>query len=283
MNNTAVFILSYKRPYKVLTYNLLKSLNYNGEIYIVASDDDPSLNEYIEKFKTNLIVFSKENARDITDLCDNWENRKLVVFARNQIYRIAKNLRLKYFCVLDDDYDRFSYRRCFGNTLKGFKVKDINTIMESCFNYLDKTENLDCFAWCQDGDFIGGASAFEDIGCKRKIMNAYFFKTERPIRFLGSINEDLNASVYEGQRGKVFFTINDISIHQLLTQQNAGGLTDAYLDSGTYIKSFYSVIVAPNCVKVSALGNKDLRIHHKVKWSNACPKIIREEVKYGKQ
>lgn len=281
MTKSATFIFSYKRANKLMTYDVLKNTNYTGDIYIVVSDDDPTLNEYFEKFK-NVVVFSKEDARSTTDLCDNFENRKLVVFARNYIFKIAKQMGLDCFCVLDDDYDRFSYRRCFGDKLKGFKVKNSEIIINECFKYLMKTDTLDCFAWCQDGDFIGGASGFENIGGKRKIMNAYFFKTNRPIRFLGSINEDLNASVYEGQRGKVFFTINDVSIHQMMTQQNAGGLTDAYLDSGTYIKSFYSVIVAPNCVKVSAMGNKDLRIHHKVTWDKACPKIIRENVKYGK-
>lgn len=58
-----------------------------------------------------------------------------------------------------------------------------------------------------------------------------------------------------------------------------GGLTDAYLDSGTYVKSFYSVIAVPNCVKISAMGSKDLRIHHKVDWNKAVPKLLRAE--YG--
>ena len=117
-----------------------------------------------------------------------------------------------------------------------------------------------------DGEIIGGNGVFEAWG-------------DKPIRFIGSINEDLNASVYEGQRGKVFFTINDVSINQKDTQQNKGGLTDVYLDLGTYVKSFYSVIVAPNCVKISAMGNKDLRIHHKVIWNKCCPKIISERWK----
>lgn len=282
MFKSATFIFSYKRANKVFTHDVLKNTNYKGDIYIVISEDDPTISEYFDKFKKNVIVFSKEKARNITDLCDNWENRKLVVFARNYIFKIAEQMGLDCFCVLDDDYDRFSFRRCFGDKLKGFKVQNSGVIIEKCLKYLMNTDTLDCFAWCQDGDFIGGAGGFENIGGKRKIMNAYFFKTNRPIRFKGSINEDLNASVYEGQRGKVFFTINDVSIHQMMTQTNSGGLTDAYLDSGTYIKSFYSVIVAPNCVKVSAMGSKDLRIHHKVSWNKACPKIIREEVKYGK-
>lgn len=276
MNDTAVFILSYGRADNVITYHTLIKANYQGKIYIVVSDDDKQLDEYIKIYKDKVIVFSKEDARLMTDLCDNFEGRKIVVFARNYIFKIAKEKKLKYFCVLDDDYTRFSYRRCFGSVLKTFRVKEIDGIINACFDYLAKTPNLDCFAWCQEGDFIGGASSFEAIGKKRKIMNGYFFKTNKPIKFIGSINEDLSASVYEGQRGKVFFTINDVSIKQQITQANAGGLTEAYLDSGTYIKSFYSVMVAPNCVKISAMGNKDLRIHHKVNWNKACPKIIRE-------
>ena len=281
MNNTAVFIPTYKRAKKVLTYKTLRDAQYDGKIYLIVSDDDPQIEDYKKQYPSEVIIFSKEDARPFTDLCDNFENRKLVVFARNYMFKIAKDLNLDYFCVLDDDYDRFSFRRCFGEKLKGFKVLDIGRIIKACFSYLAKAPNLDCFTWCQDGDFIGGTNSFDDIGRKRKIMNGYFFKTDRPIRFMGSINEDLNASVYEGQRGKVFFTINDVSIHQLITQSNAGGLTEAYLDEGTYLKSFYSVIVAPNCVRVSSMGSKDLRIHHKVCWNKCCPKIIREIHKRG--
>ena len=275
--NKAIFILTYGRADNVLTYKTLLEAGENKkDIYFVISDDDKQLDRYIENYGSQVIVFSKEDARKITDLCDNFENRKIVVFARNYAWAIAKQLKLDCFCVLDDDYVGFMYRRCYGDKLKEFKVKNIKRINDACFKYLMNTPNLDCFAFAQNGDFIGGAGSFEDIGGKRKIMNYYFFKTEKPIKFLGSINEDLSASVYEGQRGKCFFTINDVSVHQKITQSNAGGLTDAYLDSGTYVKSFYSVIVAPSCVKISAMGSKDLRIHHKVNWNKACPKIIRE-------
>lgn len=47
-----------------------------------------------------------------------------------------------------------------------------------------------------------------------------------------------------------------------------------------YVKSFYSVMCAPSCVKISMLhgGTKDTaqhwRIHHRVQWENCAPKII---------
>jgi hypothetical protein len=281
MSKRAIFILTYQRSKNLLTYKTLQEANCKTDIYFIVGEDDSELENYKKMYGEKIIVFSKEDTRPFVDMCDNFEKRKCVVYARNKVFEIAKRLGIESFCVLDDDYDRFKYRRVFGKILKDYKVIDVQKAIDATFDYLESTPQLDCIAWSQGGDFIGGAETFPHINGKRKIMNAFFFKTDRVIRFMGSINEDLNASVYEGQRGKVFFTINDVSINQLDTQQQAGGLTGIYLDLGTYVKSFYSVIVAPNCVKISAMGNNDLRIHHKVLWNKACPKIIREQYKKG--
>ena len=77
-----------------------------------------------------------------------------------------------------------------------------------------------------------------------------------------------------GSRGYLFFTIADIALNQLDTQQNSGGLTDAYLDLGTYVKSFYTVVGNPSCVKISDMGCNHRRIHHLIDWEHAVPKII---------
>jgi hypothetical protein len=113
------------------------------------------------------------------------------------------------------------------------------------------------------------------------MMNVYFCNTEKPIEFYGSINEDVNAYVHNGSVGKVYFTTNMLSIVQGQTQGNAGGLTDIYLELGTYVKSFYSVIIQPSCVKVAVMGTKFKRLHHSVAWDHAVPVIISE--KYRKR
>ena len=41
-----------------------------------------------------------------------------------------------------------------------------------------------------------------------------------------------------GSRGEKIFSVTDASLIQKETQANAGGLTDIYLDVGTYVKSF---------------------------------------------
>ncbi len=282
INETCVFILTYGRPEKVITYKALQKQNYSGKIYLICDNTDEKLEEYKKIYKNKVIVFDKKEVALKTDTIDNFNNLKAVVYARNEVYNIAKKLGIKYFCVLDDDYDRFEYRRIVNNKLINCKIKNLDEIFLASFNLLDKCKLIDCFAYAQNGDYIAGKDSFEKINHKRKIMNVFFCKAERCLEFKGSINEDLTCSIYNGQRGKLLLTFNDISINQKITQSNGGGLTDIYLDLGTYVKSFYSVIANPNCCKIYTMGNNDLRIHHKVDWNKCCPKLIREEFKIAK-
>lgn len=59
-------------------------------------------------------------------------------------------------------------------------------------------------------------------------------------------------------------------------------MTDIYLDSGTYIKSFYSVICSPSNVKIGEIGTSHKRIHHSVNRAKTTPMILREKYKKGK-
>ena len=133
----------------------------------------------------------------------------------------------------------------------------------------------------QGGDFIGGeeSSNAESLMLKRKVMNTFFYKTVNPVQFIGRINEDVNMYVNDGSRGVIYFTFNGYSIVQAETQTNEGGLTDLYLEQGTYVKSFYTVMLSPSSVRVSLMGNKNMRLHHNIKWDNTVPKIIREHIK----
>ena len=51
--------------------------------------------------------------------------------------------------------------------------------------------------------------------------------------------------------GEKIFTFTKAAIVQKTTQKNSGGMSDIYLDMGTYLKSFYSVMYSPSCVKIS--------------------------------
>lgn len=276
----AVFILTHGRPNKVTTYRTLHKQGYTGPIYLLVDDEDATLPEYQEKFGEKVITFSKEEIASRYDEGDNFQDRRAVFYARNASFEIAKKLGLDYFLQLDDDYAIFCYK--FGADLRyamGEKpVKSLDKLFEIVLDYYATIPAL-TIALGQTGDFIGGkeANLARTLQIKRKAMNTFFCSTKRPFAFQGRINEDVNTYVELGRRGELLFTTFFVNINQEDTQQSAGGMTELYLNYGTYVKSFYTVMYAPSCVKVGEMGHLYRRLHHRVKWDDAVPKIVGEE------
>ena len=282
MEELAVFILTYGRPNNVKTYKTLKRFGYTGKKYLICSTDDKTLNQYKSKYKDEVVVFNKQDIKNTFDIGDNFDDERVVVYARNACFDIAKKLGIKYFLVLDDDYTDFSYR--FNNDLQYHKgrgyIKNIQEIFNAILNYY-KSIPAKSIALSQNGDWIGGenSSWAKELSLKRKCMNSFFCSTERPFKFIGRINEDVNVYTKLGSIGDLFLTIPNISLKQTDTQSNDGGLTDIYLSQGTYVKSFYSVMFSPSSVKVAMLNTERARLHHRVNWNNAIPKILNEQYK----
>ena len=123
--NFAVFILTYGRANRVVTYKTLIDSGYNGLVYFICSDDDKELSNYKKLYKDKVVVFSKKDYKDKFDIGDNFNDERVVVYARNACFDIAKKIDIKYFLVLDDDYTKFDYRtNNKGHYPKGhFKIK----------------------------------------------------------------------------------------------------------------------------------------------------------------
>lgn len=280
MNNFGVFILTHGRADNVITIPTLRKLGYTGDIYLIIDNEDEQKEKY-EKLDDvkKVIIFDKEEEMKHTDTIDNFKDHRLVVYARNKCHDIAKELKLDYFLVLDDDYTTMAFKYVDEKKFKSKDVKNADKLFESAIEFLE-VSGAYTVAFAQGGDFIGGKDNKNlEKGLLRKAMNSFFCKTDRAFKFLGSTNEDVNAYVSIGNKGGLMFTITKVSVEQGKTQANKGGLTDIYLDNGTYVKSFYSVICMPSAVKVATMGNKDKRIHHQVLWEHCCPKILNEKWK----
>lgn len=277
----AVFILSHGRAKNVKTYKTLKNQGYTGKIYIVIDDEDEQEQQYYSEYKDQVYKFCKQDYINITDVMCCEEFRKVVVYARNACWDIGKSVGVDYFCVLDDDYTNFECRYIEGRKLKTYKIKDLDYVFNAFIDFLVKSNSITvCMA--QGGDFIGGAkSGTFSKKLLRKAMNVWFMRTDRPFKFMGRINEDTNMYVTYGQQGKLMFTATEADVVQTQTQKQKGGLTDVYLNDGTYVKSFFSVMAAPSCVKVSDMGDKHIRMHHLISWDNCTPMIINEKYKKG--
>jgi len=110
-------------------------------------------------------------------------------------------------------------------------------------------------------------------------MNSFFCSTKRKFDYISRMNDDVSTYVKLGHKGVLFLTIPLICLEQIETQKNEGGLTKMYVDYGTYVKSFYTVMYQPSSVKVGMMGETHKRLHHRIDWDCTVPCIISEEWK----
>lgn len=278
------FILSHGRPDRVHTYKTLMRAGYTGKVFIVIDDEDKTADEYRKQYGDKVLQFCKREYAEKLDEGDNTGKRISTIYARAAMFDLAPRVGCKYFIQLDDDYNsgfyiRFNSRNNYINPHQLHKT--IDGVLSVMTDFLESSGALTvCLS--QGGDHIGGGSNLDSPRLKRKAMNSFICSIDRPWVMMGRMNEDVNTYVTDGRRGRLFFTVQQAQVNQLATQSNAGGMSDLYIDSGTYVKTFYSVMYAPSCVQVGILGDPrspHYRIHHKINWNVTAPKILREEWK----
>jgi len=276
----AIFILTHGRPNNVITYNTLLKSGYTGKIYIIIDNEDKSSDEYYKNFD-NVIMFNKKEIAETFDEVDNLEDRRAIVYARNACFEIAKKLGITYFMELDDDYDRldYSFKKDLQYNTAHKPIKNINKVFDVLLDFYKET-NIKSIAMGQGGDFIGGPnSGLWKKQLKRKAMNSFICSIKRPFTFIGRINEDVNTYTRNASVGDLFFTTALLRLNQKETQSNKGGMTDMYLEKGTYFKSFYTVMLMPSSVSINTMGIVNRRLHHRISWKNTVPEILEEKYK----
>jgi hypothetical protein len=276
----AAFILTNGRPDRVITYDSLRKSGYTGPIYLLVDDLDRTGAQYLEKYGDQVIVFDKKAIAETFDQADNFNDMRAIIYARNASFEVAKQLGIKRFIQLDDDYQEFQWRFGSGLTYHYKTIADLDAVFGHMLAFFE-TSGIHSLAMAQGGDFVGGANnktTAQFVRALRKCMNSFICSTERPFQFLGRINEDVNTYTHQASKGLLLLTTNQVALVQKQTQTNAGGMTELYLDSGTYVKSFYSVMFQPSSVTVQHSVSMR-RLHHHVIWRNTVPKILSEALR----
>ena len=279
----AIFILSHGRAGKVLTAVTLKKYGYTGNWYIIIDDEDSQIDRYYRIYgKEHIIMFSKKEYDTKFDIMDNFSGRQVPTFARNAVYDIAQKLNLKYFLEADDDLTCFRHRYLDKNEKLCTKyITDLDSVILRYLEYMDNT-NITVLAFAQTGDLIGGKdSKMYSSVYRRKAMQGFFVRVSDRLEYIGRFNDDVNAYVEHGKRGKIFLTFRDIVMDTVETQVQSGGISQMYLTYGTYVKSFYSVMLCPSSVFIDMMGMNHRRIHHMIDWDTSVPKIISDTFKKG--
>lgn len=106
-----VLILTHGRADNVVTMKTLQRQGYSGKWYMVIDDEDDMADDYRRNFgEEHIVTFCKQEAVDRADTMDNLDEHRAILYARNESFRIARDLGLKYFLMLDDDYSDFLFR-----------------------------------------------------------------------------------------------------------------------------------------------------------------------------
>lgn len=248
--------------------------------YIVIDNHDKTADAYIKKYKQQVYIFDKDKYAAMVDQYDNFNNLRTTTHARNACFDLATELGYKYFLVLDDDYTEFKMR--INHNLEHpsgryLIIKKIDNVFYKTLKYFIGS-SFTSICYSQGGDWFGGETNFNKKP-KRKAMNSFFCFTDRRFWFVSRLNEDVNTYMALGKSGSVFMTIPFIQIDQKQTQTTGGGMSDAYLAGGTYVKTFYTILNRPDCTRINLMGRTDLRMHHLINWKTAVPLIISEEHK----
>lgn len=272
----AVFILSHGRAKTISTPDALINCGYTGEYFVVIDNEDDDEPLYREKFGDKIIQFDKRDYVKLTDLGDTDDDRRIGVLARNFIQDEAIKRGYRYHLQLDDDIHGFTYRYIKGDSLKAKTIRRMDDVFEAMCSYLDTTP-ITSLSFSLAVFMVGGINndAFFK-GLIPKTATTFLMRADDLNYFHMRMNDDMTTAAINRMRGKQYYTIMQLMLSVDGTQVQSGGMTEIYVDNGTYRKSFYSVMCIPSAVKITAMGITDYRIHHEFHWNNIAPKLLSE-------
>lgn len=109
MKRFAIFILTNGRPNHQYTLEFLRK-SFNGDVFLLCDNEDKTLKEYQKNYGEKVVVFDKNEWVSKSDPMDNFQSKKSVLYARNAVFEIAKDMGYDYFAMVDDDVTGLSFR-----------------------------------------------------------------------------------------------------------------------------------------------------------------------------
>lgn len=249
MTDFAVFILSYGRP-ECITYSTLRNNGYTGKIYILTDTTDKKLGEYKENYGLeSVLVFDKLKYVDRVDRHTNAPILHTVLYARQAVFDIAKQLNIVTFLCLDDDITAFKARYVQDDKLKNVKLAVLDNIFDAVNQYFSSVP-ISILGFACSRTYFGGKNGTYAEKVRFDFCVAYFCKTDDIVQFDSVCYEDACASILNQRNGKICFEILDICQDSTPTGENTtGGMSQFYSDS-KYQAGMYTVLSFPDCLRL---------------------------------
>lgn len=247
MKRFAIFILTNGRPNHQYTLEFLRK-SFKGDVFLLCDNEDKTLKEYQKNYGEQVVVFDKKEWVSKSDPMDNFQSKNSVLYARNAVFEIAKDMGYEFFVMVDDDVTGLSFRYEKDGKLVGEPVKDFNKVSSVILETMDNT-GTDFFSFGMDKIYIGGSSNSQ---YKKKIIDKVycfiFCRTEQQHFYKGIMNEDEINNILSMSVGKLAKSLTAIQIqYKPIGRDNIGGNAETYNENGyySYIRNFYPIIAFP--------------------------------------
>lgn len=270
MSRFAIFVLSHERAGSIKTIETLEKLGCKKDVYVVVDDGDNELEKYKRKH-TNLLIFNKKEID--CDTMVNWEEWKTPLFARNYILDYAKENKIDYAMMIDDDITNIKIRAENGGSLKSYNIKDFDKIIEETVEYMEKCKNIAVLGTGWQALYVGGLNGVYEKRVRRDVSQVFICDVKKCPKFRGIMNEDYIMSVDCAINKNVAMSMFIIMHMSPNRMSNKGGLNETYEKLGVYQRDFYTMIAHPSIGKIQS------NLSLKRKAENAFPMIISERFK----
>jgi hypothetical protein len=274
-----VFIPSYHRAKNLKTVHLLVKLGYDpSKIHVFIDSEADDRLDYVavcKRYKCHLYIFDMWEARERFDYVHRPSvSRRSGGQARNMFADKAKELGIDFYVVSDDDSSGYQVRP-FGRYIKSANIDEINRTFLAIKEMMQK-HRIGLFGLSQTGDM------FEKINTRilrQKVMNTTFYDTRFIYRGERGVSDD-DTSQFVGVLNEGYFTgsmATGIVLSQTPSATAKGGLTDLYNEYGLLSKSLIIPIQFPSLCVAERQTRNGGRLHHKLKYKNLAPKILKGE------
>lgn len=275
-----IFILSHGRGESMTTDHALRKAGYTGRLFYVLDNTEKQVQAYRKRCKQagdEILIFDKEKIAQGTDFGDNSGNRAAVIFARNAVAQLARQVGCKAYAMVDDDLSGFSYRVTTSarDTAKERPLRNFDRYCEIMVRFL-KESRFAYVGMSHGGDWIGGVKNSRAIRrfWREGASNVFFCLADRAINWKGGPNEDMTTALVENCRGNMAISVLPIMCKEKVFSGASGGMTTLYERMGRYAQLFVPILYRPTAIRLKIGPGA---IHQQVIRERLCPKILRAE------
>lgn len=272
----AVFIITHQRAKKQLTLNTLKQGGYSGRLYLVVDNMDGQLEEYKRLYGDMVLVFDKMKYAETADTHINSFKMSSALFTRNACVDLAREMRLNYYFVCDDDIRCVFIKDSRSGKLKTTKCTRITPVLLAMIRFMENTD-IATLGIIYDGAYVGGINNTVKNGVKYEVVQFAVFRTNDPVVYESIMWEDTATICRDLGVGRLGFSPMFLSTNTPENGSNEGGVSEYYRDSADWINAQYVMMARPDCTKIAAnrKGIPRLRVTEKA----LHPLILNERYK----